>query len=90
MRRIVKSILCYLVGHQYDPDTAHYYQMFYCLRCKKSHEIPAATWFEALNYRFRWWLGETSHRWRRWWKCRDCGWHFGRHEPESDDKHVPF
>ncbi len=83
-------ILCRLVGHKYDPIGAEIYQYYYCERCGHNgmHDGPSV----LERIKTRWWVWKNEwrecwHRWRRWWKCCDCGGRFGRHDY---DRCIPF
>ena len=83
------NILCHLFGHKYDESAAIYYGMYYCDRCCQETD-GRPWWIRTLWWKFKDWLRSITHRWRTWFHCRDCGWHFGRHKPGSEDDHVPF
>lgn len=88
----MKRFFCWLWGHKFHPDAAMYYNLFDCERCGFCCEGCPTRWEEA-SYRIRgWWDDQCRYwawkRWREWWKCSDCGWRCGRHDPNTD--HVPF
>ena len=86
--------LCNLIGHRYDATAAWYYWRYYCQRCGAEEPDPAADqpWHMRWLGRWRWglecWWRDARERFWMWWKCPDCGWRFGRHDP--DDEHLPF
>lgn len=84
----MKRLLCMLLGHKFDPWGAAYYGDYHCERC--GADAYQAAIGERIIYRLRLWTESKWVAWRRWWKCSDCGWYFGRHDPDQEDRHVPF
>lgn len=88
----MNRLICFLLGHKYNPDWAMYYEHFWCERCgfdnpENPSRLDQIRWRLLQLYReqLEYW---SRKRWREWWKCPDCGWRCGRHNPNTD--HVPF
>ena len=82
----MRRIWCRIFGHKWDPDAAEFYRVYWCERCG-TEEYEHSTG-EMISWRIRMWVRDTWWSWRKWWRCRDCGRHCGRHTKECED--VPF
>lgn len=82
----MKRIWCKVFGHKWDPGAAEYYHMYHCERCGVE-EYDYST-LDQVVWRFRMWFRDTCKSWVQWWRCKDCGYHCGRHTQECED--VPF
>lgn len=85
----MKRLICRLIGHDFEPEAAHYYGLYSCRRCGyEDRDGRPPSWLEVVRYRLRGWIRDRRHDFRKWWKCSDCGRHFGRHDETVD--HLPF
>ena len=84
----MKNIWCRIFGHLWSPEAAEYYHVYYCDRCGYEGLYDDPSWIHRITWRWRLWLKDKRRDWRQWWKCSDCGWHCGRHDP--NDEHLPF
>lgn len=82
-----KKMLCKILGHKFDPAAAEYYYLFHCERCGQEVE-GSVSLFEQISWRIRMRFRGYLRPHISWLKCDQCGWHFGRHDPEND--HLPF
>jgi len=83
----MKKVLCKIFGHKCDPIHAEYYGYFHCERCGEELESDIH-WIEVATWKSRIWLRDRTRPLLEWLKCKDCGWRFGRHDP--DNEHLPF
>jgi DNA-directed RNA polymerase subunit RPC12/RpoP len=82
--------VCKILGHRWHPEGAEYYCVYDCMRCGHSG-YEDNSWREWVNH-WCWRIGRwfREHTWsaRKWWRCSECGWRFGRHDDAND--HIPF
>ena len=82
-----KRWLCRIIGHDYHPEAAEYYNIYDCLRC--GHNDYEAGWLETLRWKFKIWRNDRiDYLRKRWNPCPDCGGRFGRHD--DNVPHIPF
>jgi DNA-directed RNA polymerase subunit RPC12/RpoP len=87
--------LCNLIGHRYDDLGRWFYYVDRCHRCGAEEPDPASLQPWHMRWLGRWWCGlklRVHDEWQKktaWWhRCSDCGYRFGRHDP--DQEHLPF
>lgn len=86
-RSELTDLLCKVFGHKCDQIHAEYYGFFHCDRCGKEFEDDPCL-IERIKRKTSIWFDERTRPLRRWFRCSECGWRFGRHNPEND--HLPF
>lgn len=79
LRRRVLRIGCWWHGH----DLSNAYTEWTCVRCDQT-----LSYDDAVKDCQRDKLRDKWRGLKRWWKCDDCGWRFGRHDKNHD--HIPF
>ncbi|HVT36973.1 MAG TPA: hypothetical protein VHE37_15390 [Nevskiaceae bacterium] len=82
--------LCSTLGHRLHAESAHYYHVLHCDRCHR--EVYGDTgWRERIKVSVSITVATIQRRAAdvaHWWKCGDCGRHFGRHNETVE--HLPF
>jgi hypothetical protein len=85
-----EPLMCRVWGHKLNGEASHYYCLDYCDRCHC--EVTGRTglreWLKVRLWLAQQWLAWQAKRFRYWWKCSDCGHHFGKHDEAAD--HLPF
>lgn len=76
LQRVVRRIWCYWNGHDLN-------MTWNCAKCERDIEYDEAMQL-CVREKIQGWI----KRKKQWWKCDDCGWRFGRHDPNED--HIPF